>query len=261
MGNNLLTVLLQELNDGRLEVIDLTKPLEPATPVIVLPPQFADAPAFSIETLCRYDEKGPNWYWNVIRFGEHTGTHFDAPIHWVTGRDLPQNSCDKIPPRQFIGPACVIDVVAEAASSADYMLYPEQIKAWENEHSRIPQGAWVLMGTDWSKKRSAEDFLNIDESGAHYPGFHKSAVEFLVHERDILGVGVETVGIDPGQADKFDPPFPNHATILGAGKFGLASLSNLDKLPPVGAVIFAAPLKIVQGSGSPVRAFALVSQQ
>ncbi len=89
------------------------------------------------------------------------------------------------------------------------------------------------------------------------PGFHKSTSELLARDRDVLGVGVETVGTDAGQAGTFDPPFPNHATMHGAGKFGLASLTNLDKLPPVGAIVIAAPLKIVGGSGSPVRVLAI----
>src|SRR6266852_8811533 len=98
---NILKKLLAELGAGGLEIVDLTKPLGPNTPVISLPPQFADAPPFSIKPLSHYDFKGPNWYWNVIHLGEHTGTHFDAPIHWVTGRDLPQNACDTIPPQSF----------------------------------------------------------------------------------------------------------------------------------------------------------------
>ena len=106
-----------------------------------------------------------------------------------------------------------------------------------------------------------EAFLNMDMTGPHSPSFHKLAVELLVRQRDILGIGVETVGIDAGQASNFDPPFPNHATVLGAGKYGLAGLCNLDQLPPTGSIIVTAPLKIVQGSGSPVRALALVPEK
>ena len=94
--------------------------------------------------------------------------------------------------------------------------------------------------------------------GPHSPGFHKSTSELLARDRDVTGVGVETVGTDAGQAGRFDPPFPNHATMHGAGKFGLASLRNLDQLPPTGAVVIAAPLKIVNGSGSPLRVLAIV---
>ena len=79
----------------------------PTTPVIGLPPIFAASPGVTIDVISKYDDKGPAWYWNTLRFGEHTGTHFDAPVHWVTGKDLPDNACDTIPARRFVGPACV----------------------------------------------------------------------------------------------------------------------------------------------------------
>jgi isatin hydrolase len=104
---SILTDLITALDSGALKVIDLTQPLGPDTPVIGLPPIFASSPGVSIDVISRYDEKGPGWYWNTIRMGEHTGTHFDAPVHWITGKDSPQNRCDTIPARRFIGPACV----------------------------------------------------------------------------------------------------------------------------------------------------------
>ena len=116
----------------------------------------------------------------------------------------------------------------------------------------------MLLRTDWSKRTGREEFLNVQEDGPHTPGFHKDCSQFLAYERDVLGVGVETVGTDAGQAGGFDPPFPNHTIMHGAGKFGLASLCNLDALPPTGAMLIAAPMKIVDGSGSPVRVLALV---
>jgi kynurenine formamidase len=256
--SNVLTQLVEELNAGKLRVVDLTQPLGPNTPVIGLPPIFASSPGVTIEVISRYDERGPGWYWNTLHLGEHTGTHFDAPVHWITGKDLPDNRCDTIPARRFIGPACVIDVAHAVSIDPDFLLTPEHIQAWEAEHGRIPSGAWVLLRTGWSKRTDTAAFLNIGEDGPHSPGFHKSASLFLAHERDILGVGVETVGTDAGQAGGFDPPFPNHTIMHGAGRFGLASLCNLDRLPPTGAIVIAAPLKIVGGSGSPVRAIALV---
>jgi kynurenine formamidase len=253
-----LTTLVDDLNAGRLRVVDLTQPLGPATPVIGLPPMFAASPGVTIETLSRYDDKGPAWYWNAVRFGEHTGTHFDAPVHWVTGRDLVDNACDTIPARSFVGPACVIDVTRDVDTNADFLLTPERIETWEASHGRIPRGAWVLLRTGWSRRADAASFVNVAADGPHSPGFAAAASTFLAHERDVLGVGVETIGTDAGQAGTFDPPFPNHAIMHGAGKFGLASLCNLDQLPPVGAVVIAAPLKIVNGSGSPLRVIAIV---
>lgn len=253
----LLTQLVAELAAGRLTVVDLTQPLGPATPVIGLPPIFASSPGVSMDVISRFDDRGPAWYWNIIRMGEHTGTHFDAPIHWISGKDLPNNATDTIPVSKFVGPACVIDVTSEVAKNEDFLLMPEHVAAWESKHGRIPAGAWVLLRTGWSTRTDAAAFLNVRDDGPHSPGFHQSTSLLLAKERDVLGVGVETVGTDAGQAGRFDPPFPNHGIMHGAGKFGLASLRNLDKLPPTGAIVIAAPLKLVNGSGSPLRVLAI----
>jgi kynurenine formamidase len=253
----LLIQLADALARGAVRIVDLTQPLGPATPVIGLPPIFAASPGVSIDVISRYDETGPAWYWNTLRFGEHTGTHFDAPIHWVTGKDLPQNACDTIPARRFVGPACVIDVTADVARDADFLLTVERIEQWEREHGAIPAGAWVLLHTGWSRRTDPAAFVNVAADGPHNPGFDARASRLLAKERDVLGVGVETIGTDAGQAAAFDPPFPNHTIMHGAGKFGLASLCNLDQLPPTGAIVIAAPLKIVNGSGSPLRVIAL----
>src|SRR5690349_1046370 len=197
---SILQQLVTELDAGRIRVVDLTQPLGPDTPVIGLPPQFASSPGVTIDVISRYDDKGPGWYWNTLHLGEHTGTHFDAPVHWITGKDLPDNACDTIPAQRFIGPACVIDVTREVAQDADFLLMPEHIQAWEVQHGRIPAGAWVLLRTGWSTRTRREDFFNADEQGAHTPGFHARAAELLAHERDIQGIGVETVGTDAGQA-------------------------------------------------------------
>ena len=257
VATSVLQTLAAELVAGRVKVVDLTQPLGSATPVIGLPDIFAASPGVSIEVISKYDAKGPAWYWNTIRMGEHTGTHFDAPVHWITGRDLPANTTDTIPADGFVGPACVIDVTADAASDPDYLLTVEAIRTWEGEHGTIPPRAWVLLRSRWGR-RTGDAFVNAGADGPHSPGFDAAASRFLAHERDVLGVGVETIGTDAGQAGRFDPPFPNHAIMHGAGRFGLASLCNLDQLPPTGAVLVAAPLKIVNGSGSPVRALALV---
>lgn len=256
--SSVLATLVADLVAGRVTVVDLTQPLGPDTPVIGLPPMFAASPGVSIDTISRYDDKGPAWYWNTIRMGEHTGTHFDAPVHWVTGRDLPDNTVDTIPVGQFIGPACVIDVTADVAANEDYLLDVAGLEQWEARHGRVPRGAWVLLRTGWSRRSTTQDFLNVRADGPHGPGFDHATSRLLATDRDVLGVGVETVGTDAGQAGRFDPPFPNHSIMHGHGKFGLASLCHLDRLPPTGAVVIAAPLKLVGGSGSPVRAIALV---
>ena len=253
----LLTQLADALSNGSVRIVDLTQPLGPDTPVIGLPPMFGQSPGLTMEVVSHFDDKGPGWYWNVLHLGEHTGTHFDAPVHWITGKDLPNNTCETIPVQRLVGPACVIDVSKEVAANEDYLLMPEHIEAWEKEHGRIPKNSWVLLRTDWSKRTDPNAFLNVRSDGPHSPGFHKSTSELLARDREILGVGVETVGTDAGQAGTFDPPFPNHATMHGNGRFGLASLRNLDQLPATGAIVIAAPLKIVNGSGSPLRVLAL----
>lgn len=257
MSNN-LAGLIEDLAKGDARVVDLTVPLSPATPVIALPEMFAQSPPLSIEQISRYDDAGPAWYWNTLTLGEHTGTHFDAPAHWVTGSELTDNTTDTISPSRFVAPACVLDYSAESAANPDFLLEPSHIEAWEAEHGKIPAGSWVLFRTDWSKKATSAEFFNADENGPHTPGPSAAAVRLLAEERDVLGFGVETVGTDAGQAGGFDPPFPCHNLMHGAGKFGLASLANLDQLPATGALVFAAPLKIVDGSGSPVRVLAIV---
>jgi len=253
----ILHQLMAELEAGRLQIVDLTQPLGPETPVIGLPPMFASSPGVTMEVISRFDARGPAWYWNVLHLGEHTGTHFDAPIHWITGTDLPNNACDTIPARRFVGPACVIDIEQDVAANPDFLLTPPRIEAWEQERGRIPRGAWVLLRSGWSRRRDAASFLNVGADGPHSPGLDRAASELLAKDRDVLGLGVETVGTDAGQAGRFDPPFPNHHTMHGAGKFGLASLCNLDRLPATGAIVIAAPLKIVNGSGSPLRVLAI----
>ena len=254
---SLLTQLAEALRDGSVRVVDLTQPLGPDTPVIGLPDIFGQSPGLTVEVISRYDDAGPAWYWNTLNLGEHTGTHFDAPVHWITGKDLPDNTTETIPVSQLVGPACVLDCSADTAADPDFLLTPQWIEQWESDHGRIPAGSWVLMRTDWSKREGAEAFLNADENGPHSPGPRKDACELLAGDRDVLGLGVETIGTDAGQAGGFDPPFPNHTTMHGDGKLGLASLTNLDQLPATGAIVFAAPLKIVDGSGSPLRVLAL----
>lgn len=248
------------LAKGRIRVVDLTQTLRPSTPVIQLPPPFAPTKPFETSEISRYDERGPAWYWNNIACGEHTGTHFDAPVHWVTGKDLADGATDTIDVQRLVAPACVIDCSKEAARDELFLLTPKHILAWEKEHGTIPAGSWVLMRTDWSKRTDAAKFLNMKDDGPHVPGPNADAVRLLAEKRDVNGWGVEAVGTDAGQAFSFEPPFPAHALMHGANKFGLASLTNLDQLPPTGAVIVTAPLKIEGGSGSPLRVLALVQQ-
>jgi len=252
-----LQTLVAALADGSVRVVDLTQTLREDTPTIVLPPEFGPSAPVRIERISRYDAAGPAWYWNNLSFGEHTGTHFDAPVHWFTGRDLPLNTVDTLPPAHMIAPACVVDCVAESAADPDYLLTLDKLTSWEGAHGRIPSGAWVLMRTDWSRRTGA-DYAALAPDGAHTPGPSAEAMRWLVSDRGILGFGTETIGTDAGQGGHLTPPFPAHHYLHGAGRYGLQCLTGLDQLPPTGAVLIAAPLKVHDGSGSPLRVLAMV---
>lgn len=252
-----LTSLLTAVATGDVRIIDLTFTLSPEFPALVLPPELGQCQPFRMEEVSRYDPRGPAWYWNNITMSEHCGTHYDAPIHWITGKDLPNNSVDTIPPEHFVAEACVIDCSQQASADPDFALSVADIEAWEKKHGPIKAGTWVLMRTDWSK-RDFKDYANLRDDGAHTPGPSPEVMQFLVDERKILGFGTETIGTDAGQAHHFAPPYPAHHFLHGAGRYGLQCLRNLDQLPAKGAVLIAAPLKIRQGSGSPLRVLALV---
>jgi kynurenine formamidase len=251
----LLSDLVSAIGAGSIEVYDLTAPLSANTPILGLPEQFGQTWPFGLTEISRYDDRGPAWYWNNITTGEHTGTHFDAPIHWVTGQD--KRDVSQVPVRQLIAPAAVLDATAEAAADPDFLLEVDHIKAWEQAHGALPAGGWLLIRTGWdARSGDQEAFLN----GGATPGVSIACARWLAEEAPVQGVGVETVGTDAGAAHSFDPPFPCHSFLLGADKYGLTQLQNLRHLPPTGAVVIAAPLPIVAGSGSPARVLALVER-
>lgn len=254
---DILGSLIEAMSSGTVEVVDLTQPLSDRTPIIQLPEPFANTPPLTVHEISRYDDRGPAWYWNWLEMGEHHGTHFDAPIHWVSGQDKPDVS--QVPPAHMIAPAVVIDRTAEVAENPDYLLTVDDIRAFESEHGALPEGGWLLYRTGWdARAHDQAEFLNADETGPHTPGVDIECARWLAEEAPIVGMGVETVGTDAGAAHSFDPPFPCHYFLLGAGKYGLTQLANLDRLPPTGSVLVAAPLKLEGGSGSPTRAMALI---
>ena len=257
-NSTILKNLVSNIADGGISVVDLTNILSPDFPVLVLPEEFAQCAPFKRETISQYNEDGPMWYWNNISMNEHTGTHFDAPVHWVTGKDIPNSTVDKLAAKEFIGPAVVMDFRDECAANADFILTESHIIDWENKHGQIPPKAWIMFQTGWADKVGTEGYTNMADDGAHTPGPDPSAVEFLVHQRDCKGLGVETIGTDAGQGHVFEPPYPAHNILHGNGRYGLQCLTNLDKLPTFGAVIVASPLKIEEGSGSPLRVIAMV---
>jgi kynurenine formamidase len=252
-----LAPLLDAMASGRVRVVDLTQPLSERTPILQLPPPFVNTPGWKTHELSRYDERGPAWYWNWFEGGEHVGTHLDAPNHWITGRD--REDVASLPVERLIGPALVIDKSAEAGRDPDYLLRIEDVRNFEAEHGALPPGSWLLYRTGWdARAEDAAAFLNADATGPHTPGIEPECARWLAEESPIVGIGVETVGTDAGAAHSFEPAFPCHNFMLGAGKYGLTQLANLAQLPPAGALLVVLPLKLVGGSGSPCRAVALV---
>ena len=256
---SVLQALVSGLGAGTIEVIDLTAPLSSTTPILKLPEPFANTAPFRLEEISRYDDRGPAWYWNNISTGEHTGTHLDAPVHWVTAQD--RDDVSQIAPQRLIAPAAVIDVSDRVAADPDFLLEVEHVRRWEETNGALPEGGWLLLRTGWDARSGDQDaFLNANETGPHTPGVSVEAAKWLAEEAPVIGLGVETVGTDAGTAHSFDPAFPCHSFLLGAGKYGLTQLQNLHRLPPTGTVVIAAPLPIVGGSGSPTRVLALVER-
>lgn len=258
-NTDILPQFMQGLNDGTIDVIDLTHTLGPDTPMIKVPEGHGKQPPLtSLETISDYREDGGYSRWSTLTTAEHSGTHFDTPSHWFTGGNYADASTDTIAVERYVAPACVIDCTAEVEADEDFILTVDHVLAWEAEHGDISAGSWVLLHSGWAKRFDKPGkFLNQVDGISHSPGPNPEAVRLML-ERDACGYGTETIGTDHGNADQFDPKFPAHNLMHGANKFGMSSLNNLDKLPPKGAVIVTAPLKIVDGSGSPLRVLAFV---
>lgn len=254
-----LSGLIGALAKGSLEVVDLTTPLSSNTPILRLPEPFSNTTGLSLSPVSNFDDVGPAWAWNDVTVGEHAGTHLDAPVHWITGRG--GKSVDQIDPSRLVGPLVVIDKSDEVAANPDFMLEVEDFERWEQDHGKFPDNCWVIFRTGWSARcDSVDEFLNADQTGPHTPGVSVDGAKWLAWNVSVSGFGVETVGIDAGQAANLDPMFPVHSYLLGADKYGLTSLQHVEKLPTTGALLVVAPLPIVGGTGSPARAFALVDR-
>ncbi|NOT58297.1 MAG: cyclase family protein [Deltaproteobacteria bacterium] len=232
------------------KVIDLTYTFDEHT--IYWP----TAKPFHMEIVSSAKTAGGYWYAaNNICLAEHGGTHMDAPIHFAEGK----RAADEVPIQQLMGPAVVVDVRSQAAANSDYRLTVEDLTAWEKAHGRIPKGALVVMlsgwGTRWPDKKR---YLGTDQAGdvanLHFPGFSREAAEFLVSQREIDGIGVDTPSIDYGQSKDFIV----HQIINGANMPGLENIANLEKLPATGATLIALPMKIAKGSGGPARIIAVM---
>ncbi|WP_104089653.1 cyclase family protein [Arthrobacter sp. GMC3] len=251
--------VLAALASGAVEVVDLTAPLSAETPTLVLPEPFSNLIDFSLEEVSAYNDPGPYWKHHNIHTGEHIGTHIDAPIHWISGRE--GKDVSQLEPARLMGPAVVLDFTKETEADPDFLVDVAHLLAWQEEYGAFPANAWLLFRTGWDQYgHDQQAFLNLDENGSHTPGFTAECAQWMAQELEISGIGVETVGIDAGNAAALNPPFPVHNFLLGADKYGITSLKNLAKLPVYGAMIVVAPLPIVGGTGAPARVMALIQK-
>jgi len=232
------------------KVVDLTYPFDEHT--IYWP----TAKPFHLEVVAAGEAPGGYWYAaNNICLAEHGGTHMDAPLHFARGK----RAADEVPIQQLIGPAVVIDVRAQAAQNPDYRLSVADLEAWEQRHGRIPPGAIVIMWSGWGERwPDKKRYLGTDQPGdvanLHFPGFSREAATFLISQREIDAIGVDTPSIDYGQSQDFIV----HQIVSDANKPGLENIAHLEKLPPVGATLIALPMKIAKGSSGPVRIVAVL---
>ena len=249
LGLLLAALRVSAIDIDPAKVVDLTHGFGPETVY------WPTAKHFALEVVAK-GESGGHWYEaNNFCAAEHGGTHMDAPAHFARGGA----STDQVPVTAGIGPLVRVDVSPQAARDADYRLSADDLRAWEAANGRIPRGAIVVMYSGWGARwPDAKRYLGTDVPGdtahLHFPGFSKEAAEFLVHERDINAIGVDTPSIDAGPSQDFIV----HQVINGANKPGFENLANLDRVPPSGATLIALPMKIEAGSGGPVRAVALL---
>ncbi|MGD9763345.1 MAG: cyclase family protein [Candidatus Binatia bacterium] len=232
------------------KVVDLTYPFGPQTVY------WPNAKRFTLEVVHHGDTPGHYWYEaNNFCAAEHGGTHMDAPSHFAEG----QRTADRVPVTEGIGPLVLVDVRAQAERDRDYRVTRADLTAWEAAHGRIPPGAIVVMYSGWGTRwPDAARYLGSavpgDTANLHFPGFGRDAAEFLVNEREINAIGVDTPSIDHGPSQDFIV----HRVINGADKPAFENLANLDRLPPKGATLIALPMPIAGGSGGPVRAIAVL---
>ncbi|MBO9325894.1 MAG: cyclase family protein [Roseiflexus sp.] len=212
-------------------------------------PLFPGAAPFRIQQAVSHDKDG--YYGSILTYWEHSGTHMDAPVHFAPNGLF----VDQIRVENLVVPAVVINITEKARRDPDAVVTPDDIRAWERRYGRIPDNAAVLMASGWGARAgSVEAFRNTDSSGVmHFPGFGKEAIDFLLTERRISGIGVDTLSLDHGPSTTFAV----HYTLLPTNRWGLENLANLESIPPSGATLFVGAPKIASGSGGPTRVMAV----
>jgi kynurenine formamidase len=228
---------------GDMRVVDLTQPLSPDTVM------WPGAPAPTAEVFLTISHDG--FYNRRISFMEHTGTHFDAPCHMIEGAPC----LHQIDAGTLIRPLVMIDASGDIGDDPDGVLTLARVAAFEATHGRIPDGSVVALRTGWERFNTDPARYAGVPGPLRFPGFGVEAARFLVEERHVVGLGLDTLGIDPGVAAEF----PVHRKISHPrGVWHLEGLTNLASVPPVGAWVFVGVLNLVDGSGSPARVLALV---
>jgi kynurenine formamidase len=195
---------------------------------------------------------------NAFSAAEHGGTHLDAPIHFAAGG----RTIDRIRIEELIGPAVKVDATAACAKDRDYLLQIADVQRWEATHGPVPRGAWVIMYTGvgtryYPDRKMVLGTARMGEAAIPeltFPGFSPDVAAWLVKERQITGVAIDTPSIDAGRSTDFKV----HRILYGADKLGLENIANLDRLPDAGAVLYVMPMLIRDGTGSPARVFAIV---
>lgn len=218
----------------------------------VMSPQFPVFPGFEpMKVTNLVTVKANGFYVNRIDYGEHTGTHMDAPSHFIDGGSNAEN----IPPERLIAPLAVIHIHDKAAKNEDAQLTVDDILAWERKHGLLPKGSLVAMHSGWeSRLGRGSSYVNADASGVlHFPGFHPEAADFLVGKRDIVGIAVDTLSQDFGASKDFK----THVIILGSGKYGLENVANLANVPQYGATVVVGGPMHKNASGGPSRILAV----
>jgi kynurenine formamidase len=212
-------------------------------------PLFPGAAPFRIEQAVSHDKDG--YYGSILTYWEHSGTHMDAPVHFAPNGLF----VDQLRIENLVVPAVVINMTEKVRRDPDAVVTPDDIRAWERRYGRIPDNAAVLMASGWGARAgSVEAFRNTDSSGVmHFPGFGKEAIDFLLTERRIAGIGVDTLSLDHGPSTTFAV----HYTLLPTNRWGLENLANLESIPPSGATLFVGAPKIASGSGGPTRVMAV----
>ena len=205
---------------------------------------------FLKQIISNYKENGFLQYY--LNLAEHIGTHIDAPLH-TNERNY---SIDQLPLENLISSGYVINVTKQISINPDYRLQVEDILLWEKINGSIKGNSFIIMQSDWSEYWNQPDkYLNMDENGKmHFPGFSKETVEFLIKERGVNGIGVETMSIDAGNSEDFSV----HKTLFNYNKYAIENLKNIKLLPVKNFIIVAIPLKIMNGTGSPARVLALI---